>query len=86
MRRSAEPPEGPGVIDENTAAEVLDQHISIQKLFELDPHLSQTFFAVPAPVVAFKLELSGRPRKLLNTVCVQLGGGLHCYQAELRVS
>ena len=81
MRRSAEPPAGPGIINQNIAAEVLDR---TKKLFEFVLHLSETFFAVPASVVAFKLELSGRPRKLLDTVRIQLGGNR--YQADLNVS
>ena len=64
MRRSAEPPIGPGIID---------NHVEKTPTFEFDlGHLSQTLLAVPAPVVAFKLQLSGRTSKVGNTVRVQL--------------
>ena len=48
---------------------------SIEKTptFEFDlVHLSQTLLAVPAPIVALKLQLSGRTSKVGNTVRVQL--------------
>ena len=78
VRRSAEPPAGPGLTDEYTTREVADQPAFSHR------YLCETFFAVPPSVVAFKLELSGRPRKLLDTVRVQLVANR--YQAELKVS
>ena len=65
-RRSAEPPAGPGLTDEYTTREVTDQPAFSHC------YLCETFFAVPPSVVAFKLELPGRPRKILDTIRVKL--------------